>query len=163
MPPKVKITREAILSAAIAMVRERGAAALNVRELSKALGCSVQPNVRNVESMDRRKAELMAHAAAFSRDAIAREAEDNGIPFLGTCLAYIEFANQERNLFGFLLQSEIWRDQNMFDGPGAEEDGAQLELISSMTGLGMQESRRLYHDTRLIVQGLALLVSTAPC
>ena len=43
MPPKVKTTREDIVSTALSLVRARGAGALNARAVAAALGCSTQP------------------------------------------------------------------------------------------------------------------------
>ena len=39
MPPKVKVTREQIVQAALALVRESGAQALNARAVANRLGC----------------------------------------------------------------------------------------------------------------------------
>ena len=40
MPPKVKITKEEIIEAALRIVRESGDEALNARNVAAALGCS---------------------------------------------------------------------------------------------------------------------------
>ena len=51
MPPKVRITRQAILEAALEIVRQKGPNALNARSLAGSLGCSVQPVFREFSSM----------------------------------------------------------------------------------------------------------------
>ena len=43
MAPRVKITREEIVEAAIGLVRQRGEAALNARNIAASLNCSTQP------------------------------------------------------------------------------------------------------------------------
>ena len=47
MPPKVKVSKEDINTAAVEMVRESGAEALNARALAAKLGCSTQPIFSN--------------------------------------------------------------------------------------------------------------------
>ena len=43
MPAKKQVTREMILSAAFALLRERGVRAVNVKDVAKRLNCSTQP------------------------------------------------------------------------------------------------------------------------
>ena len=43
MPPKPKITKQQILEKALAIVREKGLAALTAKALAETLGCSTQP------------------------------------------------------------------------------------------------------------------------
>ena len=52
MPPKVKFTKEEIVKASLLLVRERGADALNARELAGRLQCSTQPFFSNFETME---------------------------------------------------------------------------------------------------------------
>ena len=52
MPPKVKITKEDIINAAVSLVRENGADALNARTVASLLGCSTQPVFSNFATMD---------------------------------------------------------------------------------------------------------------
>ena len=58
MPPKVKITKDEILKAALGIVRKGGAQALNARALADALGCSTQPVFSNYPGMDELRADV---------------------------------------------------------------------------------------------------------
>ncbi|MBO5790241.1 MAG: TetR/AcrR family transcriptional regulator, partial [Clostridia bacterium] len=51
MPPKVKITKEEIVEAAMRIVRECGDEALNARNIAASLGCSTQPVFSNFATM----------------------------------------------------------------------------------------------------------------
>ena len=62
MPPKVKITKENIVNAALNIVRKDGAAALNARSLAAAIGCSTQPLFSNFSSMEELDAEVIKTA-----------------------------------------------------------------------------------------------------
>ena len=52
MPPKVKISKEKIIEAAISLIRNGGVEAVNARTLAAALGCSTQPIFSNFETME---------------------------------------------------------------------------------------------------------------
>ena len=52
MPPKVKITKEDILKAALDLLRQSGETALCARGLAAALGSSTQPIFSNFATMD---------------------------------------------------------------------------------------------------------------
>ncbi|MPN36664.1 hypothetical protein SDC9_184174 [bioreactor metagenome] len=93
MPPKIKVERTQILEAGLEIIRKEGAERLNARDLAKALECSVQPIFKNFESMEALKRELYDDAAELFQEAVEREAEKHGVPFLGKYLALIEFAN----------------------------------------------------------------------
>ena len=62
MPPKVKVTREDIVDAALDIIRESGEDALNARAVASKLGVSTQPIFSNYESMDMLKKDAVAAA-----------------------------------------------------------------------------------------------------
>ena len=51
MPPKVKVTREEIIAAALELLRQKGMEAVNARAVASVLGCSTQPIFSNYSSM----------------------------------------------------------------------------------------------------------------
>jgi|GEM_PF-3419188 len=52
MPPKVKITEDAIVEASIQLIRERGIEGFNARDLAKNLNCSTQPIFWKFKTID---------------------------------------------------------------------------------------------------------------
>ena len=62
MPAKKQITKDAIIKAAIDIVREHGIDAVNVRSLAKKLKCSTQPIYLSFKGMDELKQELIKSA-----------------------------------------------------------------------------------------------------
>ena len=70
MPPKIKVTREAIISAAVEIVRNGGDGAINARNIASVLDCSTQPVFSNFTTMD----EL--------RLAVIKKADELGIPMI---------------------------------------------------------------------------------
>lgn len=55
MPAVKKVPREEIVDAAVEVLREGGAAAINARSVAKKLGCSTQPIYLSFRSMDELK------------------------------------------------------------------------------------------------------------
>ena len=55
MPPKVKITKEDIIKTAIDIVRDKGADAINARNIASVLNCSTQPIFSNFDNMEELK------------------------------------------------------------------------------------------------------------
>ena len=80
MPPKTRVTPEDILAAAIALVRESGAEALNARALAKKLNCSTQPIFSNYSGMEELKAEVTGAAKKLYRQYLERGMQDHGYP-----------------------------------------------------------------------------------
>ena len=52
MPPKVKVTKEDIINAAVDIVRSSGAQSINARTVAATLNCSTQPIFSNFATMD---------------------------------------------------------------------------------------------------------------
>ena len=52
MPPKIKITREKIIGAALSLVREVGEEGINARAIAARLDASTQPIFSNFSSME---------------------------------------------------------------------------------------------------------------
>ena len=52
MPPKVRISKKDIVTAAVALVRKDGVQAINARNIASALNCSTQPVFSNFATMD---------------------------------------------------------------------------------------------------------------
>ena len=133
MPPKVKITREDIINAAVGIVRRDGAQAINARELAAVLNCSTQPVFSNFETMDKLRLAVVHEADALCREYMRHEVESGEFPpYKANGMAYIRFAKEERELFKLLYM----RDRN---GEAIPEGGAvnsQMEtIVQGNTGL----------------------------
>ena len=63
MPAKKQVTGEMILSAALKLLREKGYEAVNIKQLSDALGCSTQPIYLSFSGMEELRKKLTPAAA----------------------------------------------------------------------------------------------------
>ncbi|HSP48371.1 MAG TPA: TetR-like C-terminal domain-containing protein [Clostridiaceae bacterium] len=160
MGPKVKITEEAILQAALDITRESGIGSVNAREVAKVLGCSIQPVFRNFQNMDNLKKELRERARDMYDAYTQRGMESHKIPFLGIGLAYVEFAQKEKHLFRLLFMSDEFKGQSIIDMIQDEENQGIVQMVSSMSGLSLEKAEQLFLDIWLMTHGIASLVAT---
>lgn len=160
MPPKVKITNEDIIEAALSIVREAGIGGINAREIASKLGCSIQPIFRNFQSMENLKTVLYERAEKIHNGYMEKGLVSHRIPFLGMGLAYIYFARNEKNLYRFLFMSDEIKGKGFLDMIKDEDNQQIVEMVSRMTGLDNDKSAELFMDVWLMVQGIASLVAT---
>lgn len=163
MPPKIKITAEAILDVAIGITREKGITSVNARELAKSLGCSIQPIFRNFKSMDNLKKDLCKKTENIFDEYMKQGMERQRTPFLGMGIAYIDFAKKEKNLFKLLFMSDEFKGKSIFDMIKDDENQRIVEMISGMTGLNAENAEQLFVDIWLITHGIASIVATNDC
>ena len=160
MPPKVKITNDAIVDAALSITREGGIGSVNAREIAKILGCSIQPVFRNFKSMENLKKVLYVRVGEIHNDYMEKGLSLHKIPFLGMGIEYIDFARKEKNLYRFLFMSDELKGKGFLDMIKEEENQHIVEIISQMTGLERDKAEELFMDIWLMVQGMASLVAT---
>lgn len=163
MPPKIKVTEDAILETALELTREKGIAGLNARELAKTLGCSVQPVFRRFQSMENLKKELYHKAERLFDACMARGMERCDPPFLGMGLSYIEFAKKEKNLFKFLFMSDEFGGKNLPDVIREEENQTLVQMVAAMTGFDRQNAEELFMGIWLMTHGIASMMATNDC
>ena len=157
MPPKVKFSREEILSAAYELVRNNGKDALSARSLASALGASTAPIFTAFESIDALTDAVKARAKA-SYDAYLTEGLSHPIPFKGTGLAHIRFAKDEPLLFRFLFVESGEADPLRHYLPGdCENERMVRNTVESGYGYTAEEAKHLYNHLSVYVHGLAML------
>ena len=163
MPPKVRITRQAILEAALEIVRQKGPNALNARSLAGSLGCSVQPVFREFSSMQALHAAVVQTAQQlFDAEMLAALGGEDG--FLGMGMTYIGFAGREKNLFRLLFMSGGFGGASAVQVAGTTQgDDEVLAALQGMTGLGAVRAQRLYTGIWFTTHGIASLVATGEC
>lgn len=158
MPPKVKITREDIINAAVGIVRRDGAQAINARELAAVLNCSTQPVFSNFETMDKLRLAVVHEADALCREYMRHEVESGEFPpYKANGMAYIRFAKEERELFKLLYM----RDRNGEAIPEGDAVNSQMEtIVQGNTGLDGEEAKLFHLEMWAFVHGIATMFAT---
>lgn len=100
MPAIKKISREAIINAAIDVLREGGAMAINARSIAKKLECSTQPIYQSFQNMDDLKEAMTQQAIALHTQYVRNNNSDTQYSCYG--MGFVEFAKKEKYLFRWL-------------------------------------------------------------
>jgi len=163
MPPQIKISETAILDAAMEITRNKGISGVNARELASVLECSVQPVFRCFQSMENLKQVLYRKAEELFDGRMQKGVVSHEIPFLGMGLAYIKFAQTEKNLFKFLFMSDEFKGRSVLGMIRGDENKEIIRMIAGMTGLDLKKAERLFLSIWLTTHGIASLMATNDC
>ncbi len=161
MPPKPKLTKEAILTAALDLVREEGMETVNARNVAKKLNCSTQPIFSHFASMEELKSAVHAQAEQLYNEAMMDGLQNSGAGFLGMGLAYIRFARTEKRLFQLLFMSGAFQQEKAAEIAGTTEgDDEIIQMIAHMAGLSREQAQRLYSGIWFTTHGISSLIAT---
>ena len=158
MPPKVKVTKEDIIRAAVEIVRREGHQALNARTVAAALNCSTQPVFSNFSGMDALRMAVVDRADAMCQEYIDREIASGRYPsYKASGMAYIRFAKEEKELFRLLYM----RDRKGENVPQEEELNDQMaNLVHQFTGLSGEDVKLFHLEMWAYVHGIASMYAT---
>ena len=158
MPPKVKVTKEAIINAAVQIVRSQGAQALNARTVAAALDCSTQPVFSNFETMEQLWLTVLQEADALCGAYISREMEQGKYPpYKASGMAYIRFAKEEKELFKALYMRQRQEDTSY----EALSFGVPMEqMVQENTGLPEERIKLFHMEMWAYVHGIATMFAT---
>ena len=156
MPPKVKNTKEAIISTALELVRAEGESGLNARSVAKSMGCSTQPLYFNFESMENLKEEVCKSAEAIHQDFLHKELEKGKYSeYEARQIAYIRFANKEKNLFKLLFMND-----QVSSADSAEFLTKNTEILQEEMGISKTDAFFLHLELWSCVHGIATMIAT---
>ena len=158
MPPKIQFSRDDVLAAAFRITRQQGLEAVNARAVAKALGCSTQPLFRAFHSMEEIRAEMLRMAGDVYAANLSRCGELSPKPYLGSGLAYLQFAREDPQLFRLMFM----RDREK-DGTQQQADPTLdfvLSLVMQSTGLTREQAWQFHLHLWVYVHGLATMIAT---
>lgn len=154
MPAVKKISREAIIDAAVDVLREGGAAAINARSVAKKLGCSTQPIYLSFQNMDELKAAMTQRAIDLHTQYVQNNNSDTEYSCYG--MGFVHFAAEEKHLFRWLY----------LEGrqPGPYQSDVLLSkiiaVIMSEYGYTEEVAKKLHRDMIYYSYGMAILANT---
>lgn len=158
MPPKSRVSKETVLAAAVELVREEGAQALNARALAKRLGCSTQPVFSNYATMEALRAGVIAAGMERYHGYLAESMGSGRYPpYKASGMGYIRFALEEKELFKLLFMRD--RSGEVI-GEDLEEVGPIIALIQEKTGMSFDRARQFHLEMWLYVHGAATMLAT---
>ena len=159
MPAVRKASREQIIDAAVAVLRDEGFSAINARSVAKKLGCSTQPIYFSFKNMDELKAALTERAIELHTQRVLdslRAHEGNDSRYSSYGMGFVRFAAEEKQLFRWLYL------EGHQLGP-YQNDVLLLEIIAVIVeefGYSEEVARRFHQDMTYFTYGLAILANT---
>ena len=158
MPPRIRITREAIVRTAVEIVRRDGAETLNARAVAKELNCSTQPVFSNFAAMEELRGAVLGAVNELFREYVDREIAAEAYPaYKAAGMAYIRFAREEKELFKLLFM----RDRSDEGTPPESEDLKKITaLVQTSTGLGSGRAELFHLEMWAYVHGIAVMTAT---
>lgn len=164
MPPKVKYTREQIIDAAMALVREKGMAYLTARELGAALGVTAKPIFTAFENMDEVKNEVRKRARELYREN-QRDFTEYKPAFKRHGMQTIHFAQNEPRLFQLLFMSGDGHNLPFREAVAEVMGGVDdvLEVIRRDYSLEREEAKKLFDLLWIQVYGISALSAQGVC
>lgn len=159
MPAEKRITKEAIVDAALDVLREGGYSSVNARSVAKKLGCSTQPIYLSFRNMDELKAALTERAILeHKRRVLAAISENKGVysRYCNYGVGFVRFAENEKQLFRWLY---------LGDGQaGPRRDDVLLpQIIQTIVdeyGYSLEIAEKIHKDMTFYSYGLAILANT---
>ena len=98
MARKESITKDALLTAAFALLQEEGSLQVTARKLAAKAGCSTQPIFRIYKNMDELYEALFEKACDFFQNYYDSFSRQTVTPFVHLGNIYIRFAAEHKNL-----------------------------------------------------------------
>lgn len=154
MPAIKKISKEAIIDAAVDVLREGGSAAINARSVARKLGCSTQPIYQSFQNMDDLKAAMTQRAVALHTQYVWNSNSDTQYSCYG--MGFVKFAAEEKNLFRWLYL------EGKQPGPYQSDVLISKIILVIMEEYGYTEevARKLHQDMIYYSYGMAILANT---
>ena len=106
MPAVIELSKERIVKVAVKMVNDNGWESINARSLAASLGVSTKPLYRIYNNMDEIKEDIYKEISHLY-DEFLTSRIDSKKALLTLCIAYVEFAQEYKNLFISLFLSNI--------------------------------------------------------
>ena len=162
MARKTQVSKEIILQEALEMLIRDGYSAINIKTLSKEIGCSTQPLVWHFENMAGFRKALAEYALNYANGKM-RSCVQNGMDaFAGVGMAYINLAFDEPNLFQYLYMSgESELRAGGFDVlVHAEANAAMVAQIADDLKIPKENVSSFFQNTMIYTHGLACFVAS---
>jgi len=158
MPPKIRVTKDDIVNAAVELVRENGEGAVNARAVAAALNCSTQPVFSNFDTMDELQKAMLNAAYDRYREFIKNEVESGQYPtYKAFGMAYIRFAKEEKELFKLLFM----RDRTGEDMSPTLDFEESAQMIMKASGVTIEKARLMHLEIWTCVHGIGTMLATS--
>ena len=159
MAKALLITKENIVKGAVKLINDNGWLNLNARSLAKHLGISTKPLYRIYNNMDEIKIDVLIEINR-QYDEFINSKIDSKKALLTLCIAYVEFANDYKNLFCSLFLSDNLKWKKIEDVFDEKWNQSTIINLVNKHGFSFEEAKELFLHMWLYSNGLATLIAT---
>ena len=158
MPPRNKFNQEEIISAALDIVRELSADGLTARSLAQRLSSSPKVIFGYFKGMDEVRQKVTERAYELYLSYLNEDMSKGEFPpYKASGMAYIRFADTERELFKLLFMC----DRNQAGSVDFDvESSGFAEVLSSSLGITNEEAKLFHLEMWTSVHGIATMIAT---
>ncbi|MEF9893791.1 MAG: TetR family transcriptional regulator [Anaerorhabdus sp.] len=161
MARKIQISKEVILQVALEMLIRDGFASVNIKTLSKEIGCSTQPLVWHFENMDGLRKALAQYALAYANTKMEPKDGNSIEAFKQVGTGFVQIALEEPNLFRFLyLEGYMGSPADNLEMLINDEENIELiKRISKDLEISKKKASRYLQNTIVYTYGIATLIA----
>lgn len=162
MARKTQISKEIILQKALEMLIRDGYSAINIKTLSKEIGCSTQPLVWHFDNMEGLRKALADYALMYANKKMCPSADGAVNAFEKVGQAYIKMALYEPKLFQFVfLNGSGCYPMGNAEMLIEEEDNTELlKMIAIEFHISEKNAGEYLQNTLIYTHGLAAFAAT---
>ena len=153
------IDKTIIINSAVAMVKKDGWESLNARSLAREIGISTKPLYRLYNGMDEIKKDIY-NEVYKQYDEFINKRVYNKNALVTLCVAYVEFANEYKNLFKCLFLSNNLQWKSIDDVLNEKWNQSTIISLVNKFGYSFEDAKNLFMHVWLYANGLATLVAT---
>lgn len=162
MARKTQISKEVILETALKILIRDGYSAVNIKTLSKEIGCSTQPLVWHFDNMEGLRKALAEYALMYANEKMRPSADGAVNAFEQVGRAYIKIALHEPNLFKFVFLNGSGcyptGNANMLTEDKDHEE--LIKMIAKEFQISEQNAGKYIQNSVIYTHGLATFIST---
>lgn len=159
MPAILELSKDRVVKVAVKMINEKGWDSVNARSLASALGVSTKPLYRIYNNMTEIKEDIIAEIS-HQYDEFLTSRIDSKKALLTLCIAYVEFAQQYKNLFISLFLSNNLKWQSIENVLDEKWNQSAIINLVNKHGYSFEEAKALFMNMWLYANGLATLIAT---
>ena len=159
MPRTISITKESLIDASIELLKREGMGALTARKLAKEAGCSTQPIFRAYQNMEELYEDVFSVCAKLFSDHCASYPHKSDVLFVNLGLAYISFAQTNKEIFRLLFLSDNRYGRSLVELLNGET-GFLKEQIAAANAQGSKDPQGLFMKMWMLIHGSACMSLT---
>lgn len=154
MARKESITKDQLLEVAFELVKDEGIENLTARKLAAKAGCSTQPIFRIYKNMDEVAEEVFEKAMKYYNDYYRNYKKVCGVPFVDLGIAFIAFAQNNKNMYKLLFLSEQRFGHGLYEILNGEYQFVGHD-INKARNLGCSNPENLFMEIWIYMYGAA--------